>query len=456
MNTLILEPTDVLFFRDGRPMGGSLSGHGASWPLPSATHAALHAALWRAGEAFQHVHTHRRGQCGKYENSKRDRKFGSLITAGPFPLKDELWLFPKPLDAGIQKIGDEPGHESFTPTLLPLRINLNGKKCTPQQVSSLPAPLLYPVANKYSPAKNLTSNWWNVDAWQTYLGTARGGVHAAAFNDTDFADTEHSFGIGMDPARGTQDSERFYSAHFLRLRKKCAIGVLATAKDKDFRDSSGNTDLISALFTESQDTQILFLGGEQRVCTVRRMRHNKLPLPIGMSGNFQKTKFPQENELHLVKWVLLSPAIFPKFEHHSGGWLPSWVDSTGKVQLLDGPGANHVRRHSGGRVGKQIRARLVAALVGKPVLVAGYAAPHETTGDPGGIKTTRCAVPAGSVYYFACESQDDANKLASALNWHGAGDFQNIRNRRSALFGEKGFGLGVCGTWDFHDGVIPI
>jgi len=35
MNCILLEPTDVLFFRDGRPMAGSLAGHGAAWPLPN-------------------------------------------------------------------------------------------------------------------------------------------------------------------------------------------------------------------------------------------------------------------------------------------------------------------------------------------------------------------------------------------------------------------------------------
>lgn len=43
MNTLLLQPTDVLFFRDGRPMGGASAGHGAGWPLPTVTDAAFHA-----------------------------------------------------------------------------------------------------------------------------------------------------------------------------------------------------------------------------------------------------------------------------------------------------------------------------------------------------------------------------------------------------------------------------
>ena len=63
MNTILLEPTDVLFFRDGRPMSGSLSGHGAAWPLPNVISHAFHAALHRA--ALDGVHLHRRGRSGK-------------------------------------------------------------------------------------------------------------------------------------------------------------------------------------------------------------------------------------------------------------------------------------------------------------------------------------------------------------------------------------------------------
>lgn len=84
MNTILLEPTDVLFFRDGRPMGGASAGHGAAWPLPTVVNHAFHAALHRAGDVFKDAHLHRRGRSGIYEES-RDRRFGSLVTAGPFP-----------------------------------------------------------------------------------------------------------------------------------------------------------------------------------------------------------------------------------------------------------------------------------------------------------------------------------------------------------------------------------
>ena len=68
-----------------------------------------------------------------------------------------------------------------------------------------------------------------------------------------------------------------------------------------------------------------------------------------------------------------------------------------------------------------------------------------------GAKSTQLAVPAGAVYYFEAESAEDAANLAAALNWHGKEDNPAmIKNRRSTLMGEKGFGLGVCGTWKYH------
>jgi hypothetical protein len=56
-------------------------------------------------------------------------------------------------------------------------------------------------------------------------------------------------------------------------------------------------------------------------------------------------------------------------------------------------------------------------------------------------------VPAGAVYYFKADSPEAARDLAAALNWHGSGDPTTIRNRRSTLMGEKGFGLGLCASW---------
>jgi len=429
MNIFLLHPTDTLFFRDGRPMSGSLTGHGAAWPLPTVINHAFHAALHRAGATFDETHVHRRGRSGDYTDT-RDRKFGSLVSAGPFPVctngAAHTWFFPRPLDAG------KP--DSTEVTLQPLS--------THPYPSSLPSPLQYAAANTQPPNKETPNAWWSEGAWNTYLGSRqRDNLSARIFfkSDADFADTEHTIGIGISADTGTQNEEQFYSAHYLRLRDGWRLGSLAEALDKVDGDSTTKRDLLEILFPNSDTRTPVIVGGQQRLCTVERHNSEKLPFPVGAEINGTR-----------VKWVLLTPAIFPQIGEHKGGWLPSWIDhESGRVMLLDGPGKNFAERHKVA-VGKSIAARLVAAVTGKPVPVTGYALPNTVDPDrtEGGSKSAHLAVPAGSVYYFEAETSGAAQVLAAALNWHGAGDTTTIRNRRSTLFGEKGFGLGVCGNWE--------
>lgn len=479
MNAILLQPTDVLFFRDGRPMGGSLTGHAAAWPLPTVTNSALHAALHRAdlekalgGKLHGHDHHRQNG-----ERITDVRKFGSLVTAGPFPVLPDCttWLFPRPLDAGL----DKSEQDNTGSTLLPLA------KGFAVENSSLPPPLRFPVANQNCPTKKTPAPWWNAGAWETYLGTVGNGAHPAFHKDDEFADTEFSYGIGMDAERGVQDGERFYSSHYLRLKPDARLGVLAEAQDKINGDANHKRDLIPILFPNSGTRTPVIVGGQQRLCTVECHHHALVPLPKGKSTGFQ-AKDPDGKDTWLLKWVLLSPAIYPAIgdkdksgkpmKPHPGGWLPNWVfldwdikegrarenGKNGQVMLKAEEterGNNEGRESWRKRVAtmSNISARLVAALTGKPIPVTGYTIPHQDVAEiKSGAKPTHLAVPAGSVYYFSCDSEDAAQKLAAALNWHGKNDYATIKNRRSTLFGEKGFGLGVCGTWQFHDGQLPV
>lgn len=447
MNTLLLRPTDTLFFRDGRPMGGALAGHGAAWPLPSALNAALHAALWRAGEVFDDVHVHRPGRSSnRPEGAERTRKFGSLVTVGPFPVNEKgSWFFPRPADA--QQAGTT-------------KVTLRPTAST--GASSLPEPLRYPVGNSQPPTKEKPEGWWSASAWQEYLvgGQAKMVLEAKShfLNDADFSDTEHNIGIGINPDTGTQDGTNIYSAHSLRLREGWQLGTLAEAMDKAGSVPGDKRDLIAALFPNRGSETPIIVGGQQRICTAQRETPATLPLPTGavITGKF-------------IKWVLLTPAIFPQIDDHPGGWLPSWISHTdGQVMLKAGD--TDRREREGREVWRQriaamqpIPAKLVAAITGKPIPVTGYALPNADDPDrtEGGAKPTHLAVPAGAVYYFEAEGTDDAEKqanaqaLAAALNWHGSTPATAIKNRRSTLMGEKGFGLGVCGTWDFHQGNRP-
>jgi hypothetical protein len=63
-----------------------------------------------------------------------------------------------------------------------------------------------------------------------------------------------------------------------------------------------------------------------------------------------------------------------------------------------------------------------------------------------GPKPTIYCVPAGSVYYFETK---EPKKLIDALTWHGSQqkDISSITNRRSGLYGEMGYGIGVCSVY---------
>jgi len=432
MNTILLQPTDILFFRDGRPMGGASSGHGSAWPLPTVISHSFHAALHRA--SFQGIHKHapgRSSQTRDYSDQNRSahgRFFGSLTTAGPFPVSpDGEWFFPRPADAD----------DSCRPVSIP--------NSGAMGASSLPQPSRYPVVSTKPPSKDTSRPWWNSAAWQTYLKNADLGAGILKC-DNDFADTEHSYGIEISSESGSVVEGQFYSAHYLRLREGWRLGALALAEDKDFRHPEYGGDLVRTLLN-GRGTEII-AGGQQRICTATLQTPNGNPLPLPLGPKIAGVR---------VKWVLLTPAIFPKIGEHPGGWLPSWVDqNNGEVRLLDGPGKNYAKRH---RVleGKAIDAHLVAAITGKPVPVTGYALPNSADPDrlEGGAKSTHLAVPAGAVYYFEAASLEAAQALANALNWHGSGDATTVSNRRSTLMGEKGFGLGVCGTWASPDRNVP-
>ncbi len=465
MNQILLHPSDILFFRDGRPMDGSLSGYGAAWPLPTVTDAALHAALHRSEILGQESHRHDQRQ--RRTRVRADvRLFGSLTHAGPFPVSPEgTWYFPRPLDLLSN---------SLSPSLQPYEKNAINSGF----VSNLTSPAVYPVANCLPPRKSRpVPQWLALSTYEAYLHASDKTTELQGINDEDFSDTEYAVGIKIDPETGVTGQgaalSQIYSAQYLRLRDLgqevgWRLGILAETREKT--TSPGvRKDLIPSLFPTGAQRHGIIVGGQQRVCTATCTTVQRLPLPLGRKDDFQKLS----NGRYAVKWVLLTPAIFPKIgaaqtqngaevPMHNGGWLPNWIAQSprdyegesippGQVMLLDGPGREKARRQHKDP-GTRIKARLVAAIIPKPVAVTGWALPNQADPDRtlGGAKPTLLAVPAGAVYYFEADSPEAACKLAAALNWHGKTPGNEIRNRRSTLMGEKGFGLGVCGTWNFY------
>ena len=443
---LTLQPTDVLFFKDGRPMEGSSSGHGAAWPMPNVIDSAIHAALRRAEQSLDHIHSHTPKRNGTELEDNRTRHFGSLQSAGPFPIVNDTWYFPRPADADAGT--------TATTTHKPLSQIFEHPTSTIEDG-------LTPVVNTQPPNKDTPEKWMSLDAYQAYLKgesfeeeESDEDKKKLYLNDAQIFAAEHNIGIGIDPSTGTQDGKSFYSASYLRLKDNAQLGLISKCQDKNAGD------IINTVFPNSGTITNILAGGQQRTCGVKRNTPSKLPLPKG-----QCDKFKEHNGKRLVRWTLLTPAIFPKLsktDKHPGGWLPTWIDPETKEIKLKDPSLT--QRQKGERrdiwrsrikndTTSTIGATLVASIIPRPIPITGWSLGHHD--NQGGARATHLAVPAGAVYYFEANDETEAKKLATALNWHGTTDGTEIINRRSTLLGEKGFGIGVCSPWNYHNGTRP-
>jgi hypothetical protein len=346
--------------------------------------------------------------------------------------------------------------------------------------SDLPVPLRYPLGSTKEPSKEEPLPWWTKEAIEAHL---RGGqVPAApwAYGDDSLFAREWHTGIAIDPATQTTGhgdaAGKIYAAQYLRLRDGVTLGIHATMPVKNGQ-SDKREERITKLFPASR---ALIVGGQQRICRVEELTRADHPLSLDQLLPVSPTITGDR-----VKWLLLSPAVFPaipgdkeNISAHRGGWLPNWVAPSDGFRACQGDkvievkagqvllkaesarGSRESREAWRERVRKAdfLDCRLVAACVPKPIVLTGWTErvhllKHEKS-EAGeeikhGPRPTLLAVPAGAVYYF---EGPDALRLGEALAWHGTRreNISTIKNRRSTLMGEKGFGLGVCGTWDFY------
>lgn len=478
MPAYTITPDDVLFFRDGRPMA-TAGGHGARWPEPSVIFDALHAALHRGfpDKPQRWEHRHRYGRSSARDMTcDRTQRFGSLATAGPFPARAGTgWLFPRPQD-----VTTSPSKETWLLQPLAARDPSNLS-----DLSNLPSPLKYPLPSFAPPSKDEPLPWWTKAAIEAYLrGEPLSPAQRWEFDDDDLFAREWHIGIAIDPATQTTGhgdaAGKIYAAQYLRLREGVTLGIHATMPMKNDQPAQ-LVERITELFPA---THILIVGGQQRACQVEEIRQNNQPIALD-------TLLPVSPRItgNRVKWLLLSPAVFPVIQAddnkhispHPGGWLPNWIAPEDNFKVRQGdqiievekgrvllknephrqPGESREAWRERIRRAPFLDCRLVAARIPKPIVITGWTEAIHLKDTPWqrehGPRPTLLAVPAGAVYYF---EGPDAPQLAEALSWHGAAPnpsdsssqtgITTIRNRRSTLLGEKGFGLGVCAPWEFY------
>jgi len=382
----MLEPRDLLFLRDARPMEASDAGLGANWPRPDQLwNAVINAFLrqWPEPQDWEGTgkHTFRDKREAAYAGKSKDKnvdssfRFGALKTFGPFPFhtgKGALYL-PCPLDLGME--------------------------LTPCEGTDLPRPLTHAFRPKKLGKAELPA-WISADRYARYLNQG-GESDASDMSDkSDLYDVERNIGIAIDSERQTTLEGHLYQAEYLRLRPKVTLAFQAEC---DIKPRGGKETI--DIFGRSDCPGALVIGGQQGVAGLR-------PLEVGL-------RLPQaEITTRWLRWTLIAPALF------NAGWLPGWCRDSRKLTEAQLAPLGTVMLPG-------VTARLIAARVGKPLAFSGW-------DQKSGPKPTQLAVPPGSCYVFDCGTVEEARALAAALA---------PERPRSDRFGEKGFGIGLCSSF---------
>lgn len=400
---ITLTPRDLLFFRDARPMSGGGIGQGGNWPLPHTLHGALHTALYQSLPERQSWETsvHRPKRKGSQVSEKTtDMRFGNLRSVGPFPSCEDEVFVPASRDLIYDKVKGKAA-VGFEPVKLPDNWR-----------NDLPSPLLYAVARKGTPSKDPLSAWISLTEFFNYLR----GEPVRLKDSGELWQIERNVGIALDDRTGATREGMLYQAEKMRLMDEVHFHAFAAM-------AGSGPDLLTDVF--QQNITVPF-GGESSVVTSSGLRTLEQNAPF---------EFPLEISGTRVKWTLITPARFRQ------GWQPAWIDDTEKVRLPSAPCEREPgeRREDWRERLKKvppISAHLVAALLPSPRHVSGWQA-----GADGKAKKTERLVEAGSVYYFEAENEEQARLLAAALNC----------TPRSDSLGEKGYGYGLCSTWNLTE-----
>ncbi|MBM4152946.1 MAG: hypothetical protein FJ220_05445 [Kiritimatiellaceae bacterium] len=400
---LQIEPRDVLFFPDARPMAASSVGAGAKWPVPQVFHNALLSALHQMDrQDFEHQHqpTH------NDKNKNSSFRFGGLKTVGIFPILADRLCVPTPAD--LQYNGD-----ALT-VLAP----------ADQGLCDLPLPLTKVLNKPGKATKNTVDPWLRVEDLMRYLAGDLSNIQTV--KTSELFSVESRPGIGIRPDTGSVEEGKFYLAEYMRLKPETKLAGFAQCYQKRYKDEI-NEDLLHPFFNGKKSVPFV-LGGQRGVAFLESVRENHC------------AKIREQRPAGTrIKWVTLTPSIF------TGGWLPSWIDSetgclkTGDVEKpLRQPGESREDwrkrfKHNG------IDAKLVSACVPKSFAYSGWRAHGGRISNQGDVENgafaTRLCVPAGAVYYF---ETNEPEKLVDYL--HG--------KTRSDELAEKGFGFGLCGIWN--------
>jgi CRISPR type III-B/RAMP module-associated protein Cmr3 len=434
MNTVLIEPTDVLFFRDAVPMSaGQGKGAGCRLPFPSTLHEAFRASLLRANDGIPTGKSvegrprkapktrdwHHREWPEEDRRRIATRDFRSLRTIGPLPCKDGQLLLPTPNDVARAPDGKLAQLQLWRDLNVPERQSVE----KPLELRPLCLPLATTPPDKHSQLPG----WWTVAQYRAYLEassdpTGRKDSPNDCFRPIPTSDlwrAEHRVGVQIDPGSFASAEGQLYAGSYLRAGR-CTRFVAWTEIANPDHARNAEADTRKRERKQLEQLPWLLLGGEFRLARLWHKTEDNKEIPDPLGGLRAPLPPPPDHGPCLLKWVLVTPAIFA--HGHLPGWCWNQTDGRppGEVRL----GASKRKTDHKSLPG---RAQLISCCLGKPRTVSGFDVVE------GQAKPTMLAVPEGGVYYFLCENHATATALASKLHWQPRSDF----------YGEKGCGYGL-------------
>jgi CRISPR-associated protein Cmr3 len=405
---ILIEPNDVLLFRDARPFaaGQSFVARSSFPPHPQTMQGALRTAIMEANEVdFRRYNNENDSTYSTLRQALGNhRNLGELQLRGPFVCrltdgKPPEILVPLPRDVQVNK-----RHELVS-VLQPSR-ELGNRLHTRTPFDDW-QPLVRPDPNadlpEADPGKFEYRNYWlTTKLFGKYLD-GKPLSFKGLIPQSQLFESESHLGLGISATTRTAVESMLYRAEFTRPYNK----PVYPDRDKETEpDQSYRTALLlEQQFTQDVDEALylsdngyLTLGGEGRFAAVRQSSDFTYP-------------FEDKRSAMRLKLVLLTPAYF------SGGWQPSDTDWSPWLE----------------------NARLVSIAAAEPQVISGWDIAR------GQAKPLYRYMPAGSVYYF--ESADGTNPVAIKRDY-----LTESRPDESETYRQQaGFGVFAAGTWTYLD-----
>jgi hypothetical protein len=207
-------------------------------------------------------------------------------------------------------------------------------------------------------------------------------------------------------------------------KKGAQMMAFAELESKKYKQTKG-VDLLEKFFEERSNVPFIF-GGQCGTAYMECKRNAK------QNDYLDLLNTESVSWRNRIKWVLLSPALF------SQGWLPGFIEN-GQVKIKKGEigrqeEETRIQWRERLKSLGEIKAKLVAARIGKSISWSGWKLDKDSDNAGGGPKATRHLVPSGSVYYFETNGPEESYALAQSLTGR----------TKSDELGEQGFGFGVC------------